>query len=263
MINQDKPKVLQSRQGQKSLDIDNRIDGRTDRQWRPVVIELGVVHGASGSAYIEIGHTKVICSIHGPHTAVGRGGVAFSDLGQIDCDFRYAPFACPISQQEQGGYGSSGISPVEKQLAQTLADALSSSIRLEKYPKSIISIHIVVLQCCGNELAAAISCASLALTDAAVEQFHTVTACTVLCSPSDRLLVDPTAEEEALGHAGSILLSCGSPDSITQLQISGRIEAEAVPAMTQLAISGCIFMQQIVNQTMKEKIAAKFTIINN
>ena len=47
---------------------------------------------------------------------------------------------------------------------------------LEKLPKCVVSIYVVVLESDGGELASAITCASLALADAAIEMYDIVTA---------------------------------------------------------------------------------------
>jgi len=41
---------------------------------------------ASGSAYVEVDHTKVICAVYGPKP---RQDVGFSEEGKLLCDFRY------------------------------------------------------------------------------------------------------------------------------------------------------------------------------
>lgn len=54
------------------------------------------VFQASGSAYMEVDHTKVVCAVYGPKP---RQDVAFSDKGTILCDLRYAPFARRIRRE--------------------------------------------------------------------------------------------------------------------------------------------------------------------
>lgn len=53
------------------------LDGlRQDkRQWneiRPLSIQNGVVHNTTGSAYIELGATKILCSVVGPREVARR-----------------------------------------------------------------------------------------------------------------------------------------------------------------------------------------------
>ena len=55
-----------------------------------------------------------------------------------------------------------------RELNASLAAALASSVQLHLLPKSIISVHVLVLQDDGGVLPAAVSCASLALADASL-----------------------------------------------------------------------------------------------
>jgi len=53
-------------------------------------------------------------------------------------------------------------------------------VRLEAFPKSEVDVFVIVLQDAGAALAAAITAASLALADAAVEMYDLVTACSAV-----------------------------------------------------------------------------------
>lgn len=114
--------------------LECRLDRRKDDDTRPLFCEIGVVADASGSAYIEIGKTKVMCSVQGP--AAPQRGV-FSDTGSLECDVRYAPFACSDIRSMQAE---------ERYMSSMLEDCLKSIIHLECYPKTVISLNAVILQ---------------------------------------------------------------------------------------------------------------------
>ncbi len=59
-------------------------------------------------------------------------------------------------------------------MSSVLEQALSPAVMLEKLPKCVVSIYVVVLERDGGELAAAITAASVALADAAVEMYDVV-----------------------------------------------------------------------------------------
>ena len=67
-----------------------RNDGRKATQLRPLKLRMGTVASASGSAMLELAHTKVVCSVYGPHPAEGR---EYMEQGQLDCSVRFASFA--------------------------------------------------------------------------------------------------------------------------------------------------------------------------
>lgn len=60
------------------------------QQLRPIFLRTGVVTQAVGSAYIEVGKTKILCSVYGPRQS---RNVQFSEQGRLWCDFKFAPFA--------------------------------------------------------------------------------------------------------------------------------------------------------------------------
>lgn len=261
-----------------------RVDNRTAQQLRPIIYETGLVSGANGSAYLEFGGTKVICSIHGPRSSTRPS--TFSDIGQLECEFKYAPFALPFETQAASSRSTNTntSSSSEKQISQMLMDALAATIRLEKYPKSIISVHAVVLQGCGGELAAAITGSSLALADAGVELLEIVTACHVGCIPvnmisdnsnvnfpnisgtesteqiSYKVLVDPTTKEASQASCQLTVACMCNTSEYTHINFHGRIsmhEDSLLSEMTSIGKSGCQYIRNVVAKSLREKLLVK------
>lgn len=93
---QDKEMVLLQ---QNALRLDALRKGSDEM--RPAFLQVGVVSGASGSAYVEFNRTRVLCSVYGPRNDT-RTRREFSNEGQLVCDFKYAPFAEIDSVRERG-----------------------------------------------------------------------------------------------------------------------------------------------------------------
>lgn len=89
------------------------------------------------------------------------------------CDLKFAPFAQDLRRERRQGLD-------EKQLAILVRQAVTPSIRLDLYPKSVIDINVMVLESGGGALGAAITSASLALADAGIELFDLMSACSVV-----------------------------------------------------------------------------------
>lgn len=157
------------------LESARRLDSvrASSDELRAAFLQLGVVSGAAGSAYVELGRTRVVCSAFGPR-ADTRSRREFSNQGQLVCDVKFAPFA------ERAGRRERAQDADELELSAVLAQALSPAVMLHKLPKCVMSLYVVVLESDGGELAAAITCASLALVDAAVEMYDIVTAATAV-----------------------------------------------------------------------------------
>ena len=68
-----------------------RADARSDARCRALVVALDVVPRAAGSAYVELGDTKVSCAVYGPRRA--RADLARVARGTLDVTATVAPFA--------------------------------------------------------------------------------------------------------------------------------------------------------------------------
>jgi hypothetical protein len=55
------------------------------------VLKTGLVTQASGSAYIEVGKTKIACAVYGPRQLKKA---AFSRNGTLNCEFKFSTFSC-------------------------------------------------------------------------------------------------------------------------------------------------------------------------
>jgi ribonuclease PH len=128
---------------------------------RSLKIKTGLVNGSNGSSYVEYGKTKVICSVQGPR-AVYRTG-QYRDSCQVECEFKYSPWSDKSLSSDSPLQQSNVMTQTERYQSSLIVSAIESSIQLEKYPKSIISLNILVLNDSGSELPASIIAASIAL----------------------------------------------------------------------------------------------------
>ena len=156
-----------------------------------LVVRVGAVTAASGSAYMEQGNTKVLCTVYGPRQfAKGQASAAASsssasslERGLLVCDLKYATFSCRNARR------SFARETDEKELSFLLQETLSTSVRLETFPNSAVDIYITILENDDNDfagdsslssasiVASAITCASVALAHAGVEMYDLVVAC--------------------------------------------------------------------------------------
>lgn len=220
--------------------------------FREIACNTGVISGASGSAFISFGETKVFCAVYGPR-ANQRGAVSgpFSDSGLLECDVR-------ISTANSHFLSSS----TESRISQQLRDALIPSVRLSSYPKAVISIYAVVVQSGGSELAAVISCASLALADASIEINDLVCAATVgLSRPNEGsgdlnpiFTVDPCREDYCDLVSVLTLSSMISCDSaLTHLSVEGYLSSHEFGPLLEIAKSGCTYLRSVLIDCLKAR----------
>lgn len=182
------PECLCPNKVKKLLDEEGqRVDGRYASENRAVFLQCGTVSQAKGSCYCEVGKTKVMCSVYGPKDVEHYGD--FHMEGKIKCEFKFAPFSC---HKHRGHIPDLS----ETEIAEVILQALTASVRLQCYPKSVIEVFIVVLENDGSAVAASITAASLALADACIEQYDIVTSASVRVYGNDNFLEDPTFDEE-------------------------------------------------------------------
>jgi exosome complex component MTR3 len=139
-----------------------------------VFLKTDCVNEASGSSYIEIGNTKVLCSVYGPREIPRKDDFDFK-IAKLNCEFRFASFSCLM--ERRGTLSQRDESPDEKNYSDIIEEALKPSIFLYKYPKSQIDLYILCIQNdidSKNILNASIVAASMALVNASIELYDLV-----------------------------------------------------------------------------------------
>jgi ribonuclease PH len=130
-----------------------RSDGRQPNQLRPVTITPGFLAAAEGSALIEIGHTKVVCSASleeaVPPWLRGAG------RGWITAEYGMLPRATTTRTAREVTRGHPGGRTQEIQ--RLIGRALRSVTRLEQLGERTIYIDCDVLQADGGTRTAAIT----------------------------------------------------------------------------------------------------------
>ena len=203
-------------------------------------MKTGVVKRASGSAYIELKNTKVLCSVYGPRPM--GASQSFSSTGNLYCHFKYATFA---KKDQRKLYTQDNE---EKEYSTIVEESLSNNIFLDKYPKSRFDCFILVLEDDGSSLSAAITASSLAFADAGIEMYDLVASCsaakvTKLISHNNDndnkmeeeeeefILLDPTWREEQYSIATVTIAYSLSTGVVSQLLQSGYI---SLPQITEV-----------------------------
>ena len=220
--------------------------------FRQLVLKRSVVVEASGSCSLELGNTKVVCSIQGPRASLGRlssysTSNNFSDShARVECEVKYSPWYSAANLTD-----NASLQKKERQLSQQILNAVDASILTEKYPKTLISINVCILQACGGELSACIMAASLALLDAGIEIKDIVTSCTVMkgtligsnpANPPEDFLDPSDVDMEQVKREGRCMITLSSMPSLgmlTSISMAGRYPIEVIPDMMNLGMDGC------------------------
>ncbi|KAM3961362.1 exosome complex component MTR3 [Aphomia sociella] len=167
-----------------------RQDGRAQNEARSMCMffaRTDMVSQAKGSSYVELKKTKVACSVFDPREIPHQN--EFSQLGQLYCEVKFAPFSCPRKRRPHAP------DQEERALSVALRQALEPTVCRHLFPNYQIDIFIYILEHDGACLAASINAAGLALADAAVPMYDIITSCSVAIV-GDKMFVDPTEAEE-------------------------------------------------------------------
>ena len=312
---------------------------------------------ASGSCYVEMGLTKVLCSVYGPREATSSTSNVFgsstssnssssSSLGEsskfngnvdieenlgvaqavseeeeahgiLECTVQFAPFAkrkrsaisstrrkdddddnnngkkvsqlqgLGISQIATGDRGEGGgggfdlfnssIIEEERKMSRFLERSLTPTILLSKLPKSIVEVHVLVLEAGGNESEAAVIGTSMALVDAGVEVLDLCVGATVIglrkkdtkqmmdISGSEGVTNDKSKvhfvvspflhgkkeEEEVIRTSICMMMQ---RELLTYTLHEGAIEAEEIINALNVAMAACASSYQVMRETLIKRV---------
>ncbi|OKL64133.1 hypothetical protein UA08_00088 [Talaromyces atroroseus] len=155
-----------------------RLDGRRWNELRLLQAQISTNPASSGSSYLSMGNTSIMCTVHGPHETGGGAGSNASEA-VVDVDVNIAGFA-GIDRKRRAG----GSDRQSSQLSNTLKSAFQSHLHTYLYPHSTITVQVSVLSADGSLLAAAINACTLALVDAGIPMPGLLCGCTAGMSGS-------------------------------------------------------------------------------
>ena len=264
-------------------DGDTSSSLRSNRALRRLLLSTSVLTKSDGSALLELGHTKVLCSVHGPRSAAASsltGGKSdFNAGGQLNCEVRLAPSfglnpqttvseAVTSLDGRGGGAGqlrSSATTLDEIRLSSGLNDAIAPSVRLDRLPKCVVDVFVLVLQSDGSVLPAAITAASLALADAGIELFDLVSSCSVAVvageetgkgasagsgKKGDSILADPNESELLKSRSQLTLAMLPNCREVSFWEQTGRISASASSEAIEVARDGCATVHKFMRECL-------------
>lgn len=157
----------------------------------------------------------------------------FSSNGELFCEFKFSPYASKrrVTKNEI----------VEKTLALSLKRALLPAICRYTFSNFQVDIFVNVVEDDGSVLAAAITCAGLALSDAGIPMYDIITASTVAVF-DNQILVDPTKDEEDVcssvdlnqEHGIVVMATLQTLEQVSELWLCGLMCSGTVSKLTEL-----------------------------
>lgn len=225
-----------------------RLDGRLPPECRSRFLKTGAVTAASGSAYAEIGQTKVIVSVFGPRESYKAE--AFSGIGRLNCHVQFASFATPTRAR------NATTGDAEKEFPVMMHKALEGAVMLHTFPKTTVDIFALVLQSGGGDLPAVISCASMALADAGIAMYDLVSAVSA-CVVGKEIMLDSNLEEEKWCDGEMLVSFMASRNEVTQLKVTGQWPGGSSKEGLSLSLDACSKLADLMRVRLKEEAAGE------
>ena len=207
---------------------------------------------ADGSSYLEMGQTKVICTVNGPSESKRSGGREQSKAASIETEISIAGFS-GIDRKRHGRADKR-----MQEMSHTISSAFSSTLFTHLFPHSTITISLHVLSQDGSLLAACLNAATLALVDAGVPMSDYVVVCTTGSTASyaskdeaaDPLLDLNELEEQELPFL--TVGTSGGEDKVNVLIMETRVQMARLEAMISVGLDGCRQIRSILDGIVRE-----------
>ncbi len=221
-----------------------RIDGRRFDELRPLKIEIGVLDKSDGSAYVELGKTKVFAAVFGPKE-VHPKHLALPDRAILNCRYHMTSFS--VDERKP-----LGMTRREIELSKVIREALESVVFLEEFPRTSIDVYVEVIQADGGTRTAGLTAASLALAEAGIPMADLIAAVAV-GKVEGHLLLDLCDIEDKYGEADMPIAMAPRLNSIVLLQLNGRLTKEELKKGLELAKKGINEIYQKEREALRRK----------
>ncbi len=225
-----------------------RMDGRAPDEMRDIEMEIDVLKRADGSAYVEVGNTRVMAAVFGPQE-LHPEHMREPDRAVLNARYNMAPFSVDDRMNPAPGRRDKEISLVTEK-------ALEPVVFLEEFPKAEIKVLVEVIEADASTRVTGITAAGLALVDAGIPMRGIVQA----AAPGkleDTMVLDVAGEEDAYGKADiPVAMIDADPERITLLQMDGDIPPSDVEEAIDLATEGCEQLHEMQKDVAKESMEA-------
>lgn len=209
-------------------------------------LRLDPLAAPHGSVALSRGGTRVLAAVYGPLHA---DRAASHESAVLETSIKHTAFACAASDTA----AAATTDHHHLRLAHELRAALEPSVRLDRYPKSKIAVHVLVLQDDGGVLAAAITCASLALSRAGIEMYDLVAASSVALVDG-RLLLDGSTADEIASAAITVVAGMQQLQQLTLVSSSGAMPPDVATDALRVGLEGCRTLDVTMRETLRASV---------
>ncbi len=222
-----------------------RLSGRSFTDLRPLKITAGVLKQADGSAMIEWGKNRIIAAVYGPHEVFPKF-LTNNKKALVSARYVMAPF----SSLED--HGRSGPNRRSIEISKVAKHVFENAILTSRFPKTIIDIHMDVVQSDGGTRIAAITAASVALADAGIPMKDLVAGVAV-GKVDGELVVDLDKTEDNYGESDAAVVISPRTGDILLFQMEGLLTPEEVKRTVRLAKDAAVQVREVQVAALKKR----------
>ncbi|UCE91270.1 MAG: exosome complex exonuclease Rrp41 [Methanobacteriota archaeon] len=221
-----------------------RIDGRLPGELRPLKIEAGVLRRADGSAYLEMGHNKVMAAVYGPRECHPRH-MQDPTRALVQCHYNMASFSVDDRKRPGPDRRSQEISKI-------ISEALTHVVFTEYFPRTSIDVYIEVLQANAGTRCAGLTAASVALADAGIPMRDLVASCAA-GKVANTMVLDLGKEEDNFGQADIPLGYIPRTEEVVLLQMDGDLTADEFRTGLGMAADACKKIYDVQRDALRRR----------
>jgi exosome complex component RRP41 len=221
-----------------------RIDGRKLDELRPIKIQVGPLHNADGSAFVEWGQNKVMAAVYGPREVHPRH-LQQNNKAVIQCKYNMAAFA--VDERKRPG-----LDRRSQEISKVIGEAFESVVFAEEYPRTSIDIYIEVLQANAGTRCAGLVAASLALADAGIPMVDLLPAVAV-GKVAGKIALDLKKEEDNYGEADLPMALVPQSGRLVLLQMEGHMSEDELAQALDMGVAGCRTIYEMMKTALRER----------
>lgn len=225
-----------------------RLDGRGFTDFRPLKITAGVLDKAAGSCLLEWGKNKVLAAVYGPREVFPKH---MTDPRKALINARY--IMAPFSGMEE--HSRSGPNRRSIEISKVAKHVFENVVFTEKFPKTMIDIHMEVLQSDGGTRVSAITAASVALADAGIPMKDLV--CGIAVGKVEgQLVIDLEKYEDNLGESDIPVIISPRTKEVLLFQMDGLLTKQEVSQALDMVFEHAGKVRELQVQALTERFKA-------
>ena len=223
-----------------------REDGRKFNELRKMKAKVGVVPNADGSALFSFGDTIAIAAIYGPKKMHPQH-LQNPEKGTLRYNYNMISFSVTDRIRPGPNRRSMEISKISEW-------ALEPVVMIDKFPGTVVDIHVNILQANASTRCAGINAAAIALAHAGITMKDLVSSVSI-GKLDKQLVVDVSKDEEDYEEgegATDIPITFTGDGKITHIQLDGKIGVKQLKEAVKLAREACKEIYEVQKKALNE-----------